>query len=173
MWCRSCMCWGRGPEGPHWAQATGGQHHIRRKCTVDVLVSAGVTWRLQEHKTSNKKTKQTITRVQPSYFDSTFATRGVVATPWILVFPTDFFVNFFMGIASGSRNPMVIVKIFYLYHVTLKLKVIDLVHGCRVTPWSSLSRSWSGSTAFIHRFSNSFTQKHIDIDTMITFLACF
>ena len=33
-----------------------------------------------------------------------------------------------MGIVSGSRNPMVIVKIFYLYHVTLKLKVIDLVH---------------------------------------------
>ena len=29
---------------------------------------------------------------------------------------------------------MVIVKIFYLYHVTLKLKVIDLVHGCGATP---------------------------------------
>ena len=31
-----------------------------------------------------------------------------------------------MGIVSGSRNPKVIVRIFYLYHVTLKLKVIDL-----------------------------------------------
>ena len=40
---------------------------------------------------------------------------------------------------------MVIVKIFYLYRVTLKLKVIDLVHVYGVTPWPSLSRSWSGS----------------------------
>ena len=31
-----------------------------------------------------------------------------------------------MGIVSGSRNPKVIVRIFYLYHVTLKLKVIAL-----------------------------------------------
>ena len=31
-----------------------------------------------------------------------------------------------MGIVSGSRNPKVIVRIFYLYYVTLKLKVIDL-----------------------------------------------
>ena len=31
-----------------------------------------------------------------------------------------------MGIVSGSRNPKVIVGIFYLYYVTLKLKVIDL-----------------------------------------------
>ena len=43
-------------------------------------------------------------------------------------------VKFLMGIVSGSRNPMVIVKIFYLYHVILKLKVIDLVHGCGATP---------------------------------------
>ena len=54
--------------------------------------------------------------------------------PWILVFPTEFFVKFFMGIVSGSRNSMVIVKIFYLYHVTLKLKVIDLVHGYGAIP---------------------------------------
>ena len=31
---------------------------------------------------------------------------------------------------SGPRNPMVIVKIFHLYCMTLKLKVIVLVHGC-------------------------------------------
>ena len=29
---------------------------------------------------------------------------------------------------------MVIVTIFYLYRVTLKLKVIALVHGCGATP---------------------------------------
>ena len=58
----------------------------------------------------------------------------VMQPPWILVFPTEFFVKFSMGIVSGSRNPMVIVKIFYLYHVTLKLKVIDLVHGYGATP---------------------------------------
>ena len=60
---------------------------------------------------------------------------------------------------SGSRNPMVIVKILYLYRVILKLKVIALVHGCGATPWPSPSRSWSGSTAFIHRFSNFMTQQ--------------
>ena len=31
-----------------------------------------------------------------------------------------------MGIVSGSRNPKVIVRVFYLYHVILKFKVIDL-----------------------------------------------
>ena len=45
----------------------------------------------------------------------------------------NFSVKLFMCIFSGSRNPMVIVKIFYLYHVTLKHKVIDLVHGYRAT----------------------------------------
>ena len=30
-----------------------------------------------------------------------------------------------MGIVSELRNPKVIVRIFYLYHVTLKRKVID------------------------------------------------
>ena len=61
-------------------------------------------------------------------FQLTFAAkRGVVATPpGIWSSRPNFFVKFFMGIVSGSRNPKVIVKIFYLYHVTLKLKVIDL-----------------------------------------------
>ena len=94
-------------------------------------------------------------------FRLTFATKkGLFQPPWILVFRPNFFVKFFTGIVSGSRNPMVIVKSFYLYHMTLKLKVIDLVHGCGATLWPSLSRSWSGSTGFIHRFSNSLTQKH-------------
>ena len=35
---------------------------------------------------------------------------------------------------SGSRNPVVIVKIVYLYFVTVKLKVIALVHGYGATP---------------------------------------
>ena len=65
-----------------------------------------------------------------------------------------------MGIVSGSRNPKVIVRIFYLYHVTLKLKVIDLERDRVYCPWPSLSRSRSGSTAFIYWFSNSLTKKH-------------
>ena len=51
-----------------------------------------------------------LTRVQPSYFDQRLQPRGVDATPWILVFPPNFFVKFFMGIVSGSRNPMVMLK---------------------------------------------------------------
>ena len=34
---------------------------------------------------------------------------------------------------------MVIVKIFYLYHVTLKLKVIDLVHATPATPYDGMT----------------------------------
>ena len=94
-------------------------------------------------------------------FQLTFAAKGGFATPPPGIWSSrpNFFVTFFMGIVSGSRNPKVIVRIFYLYHVTLKLKVIYLVHGCEVTPWPSLSRSRSGSTSFIYRFSNSLTQK--------------
>ena len=47
----------------------------------------------------------------------------------------NFFVKFLMGRVSGSRNAKVIVRIFYLYHVTLKLKVIDL--------------SWKGGILFM------------------------
>ena len=109
-----------------------------------------------------------ITRIQIS--TNVCSQGGCFKPPWILVFSTEFLVKLFMGMFSGSRNPMVIVKIFYPYRVTLKLKVIAFVHGCGATPWPSLSRSWSGSTAFIHRFSNSLIQKNIDIDTKITFL---
>ena len=55
---------------------------------------------------------------------------------------------------------MVIVRIFYLYHATLKLKVIDLVHGYAATPYPSRSRSRSDSAAFIHRFSIFLTRIH-------------
>ena len=37
-----------------------------------------------------------------------------------------FVVKLFTGMYSGSKNPMVIVKIVYLNRVTLKLKVIQL-----------------------------------------------
>ena len=62
-------------------------------------------------------------------FQLTFAAKGgVVATlpPGFWSSRPNFFVKFFMGIVSGSRNPKVVVRFFYLYHVTLKLKVIDL-----------------------------------------------
>ena len=76
-----------------------------------------------------------LTRVRPSYFDQRLQPRGgCITPPWILVFPTEWFCEILMGIVSGSKNPMVIVKIFYIYHVTLKLKVIDLVHGYGATP---------------------------------------
>ena len=64
-------------------------------------------------------------------FQLTFAAKGggeglLQPPPGFWSSRPNFFVKFFMGIVSGSRNPMVIVRIFYLYHVTLKLKVIDL-----------------------------------------------
>ena len=90
------------------------------------------------------------------------ASRGVDATPLDFgllgrIFWWNYSLVCFRG--QASRNPMVIVKIFCLYHVTLKHKVIDLVHDYGATQWPSLSRSRSDSTAFIHRFSNSLTQK--------------
>ena len=51
--------------------------------------------------------------------------------PGFWSFRPNFFVKFFMSIVPGSRNSMVIVNIFYLYHVTLKLKVINLVHAVK------------------------------------------
>ena len=62
-------------------------------------------------------------------FQLTFAAKGgggCCNPPGFWSSRPNFFVKFFMGIVSGSRNPKVIVRIFYLYHVTLKLKVIDL-----------------------------------------------
>ena len=62
-------------------------------------------------------------------FQLTFAAKGeglLQPPPGFWSSRPNFFVKFFMGIGSGSRNPRVIVRIFYLHHVILKLKVIDL-----------------------------------------------
>ena len=68
-------------------------------------------------------------------FLSTFAPKGgCINPPGFWSSRPNFLVKFFMGIVSGSRNRMVIVRIFYLYFVTLKLKVIDFVHGYGATP---------------------------------------
>ena len=94
-------------------------------------------------------------------FQLTFAAKGGCCNPSGFWSPRpNFFVKFLMSVASVLRNPMVIVRIFYLYHATFKLKVIDLVYGYAATPYPSRSRSRSDSTAFIHRFSNSLTRKY-------------
>ena len=62
-------------------------------------------------------------------FQLTFAAKGGVLQPPPPGFWSsrpNFFLKFFTGIVSGSRNPKVIVRTFYLYHVTLKHMVIDL-----------------------------------------------
>ena len=94
-------------------------------------------------------------------FQLTFAAKGGggLQPPLDFVFPTEFLREIFHGYSLGSGNPKVIVIIFYLYHVTLKLKVIDLERYRVYCSRPSLSRSRSGSTAFIYRFSNSLTQK--------------
>ena len=76
---------------------------------------------------------------------------------------------------------MVIVEIFYLCRVNLKIKgnffhgKVNIVHdfisfNMNISPTkliytanaqrSSSSRSWSGSTAFIHKFLNSLIKNH-------------
>ena len=57
-------------------------------------------------------------------FRPTFTAKGVLQPPGFVTFRSNYFVKLFMGMFLGSRNPMVIVKIFYLYRVTLKLRVI-------------------------------------------------
>ena len=87
-----------------------------------------------------------------SKFRSTFAAKGVV-TPQIFDFLTDCFSEIIHGYVFWVKESNG-DSFFTLYCVTLKLKVIALVHGCGATPRPSPSRSWSGSTAFIHRFAN-------------------
>ena len=83
----------------------------------------------------------------------------LVATPWMLSSRPNLFVKLFVGMVSGSRNLMVIVKMFYLYCVTLKLKIIVLVHG-HLDPLRDVRfQGHGGSTTFIHRLSNCMTKK--------------
>ena len=93
--------------------------------------------------------------LQPSYFNQRFQPRGCVATPWILVF-CEIIYGYGFGVKESNGDSW-----NFLPLSTLILKVIALVHGCGATPWPPLSRSWSGSIAFIHRFSNSLAKKHI------------
>ena len=110
-----------------------------------------------------------LTLLQPSYFDQSLQPRKLSQHPGFLTSLQSYFGKLFMSVFSGLRNSIVIVKILYLYHMTLKLEVMFcLWKGCYCA-WPSPSRSWSGSTKFIHRFSNSLTQK-TDTDTKITFL---
>ena len=52
---------------------------------------------------------------------------GLMQPPWIFAFPSEFVENIFLvGMFSGSRNPTVMTKKFYLYCMTLKIKVKHL-----------------------------------------------
>ena len=67
---------------------------------------------------------------------------------------------------------MVIVRIFYLYHVILKLKVIDLERDlCIVHDLPFQGHRVAPRPLFID-FQTPWP-KNIDIDNKITFLACF
>ena len=74
-------------------------------------------------------------------FRPTFTAKRGWQPPWIFDFPTAFLCEIIHGYVLGVKESNVIVKIFYLYRVTLKLKIIALVHGSGATPWSSPSRS--------------------------------
>ena len=70
-------------------------------------------------------------RALPSYFDQhSQPRRRVLQSPLICDFSNDIFVKLFVGMFSGSRSLMVIVKIFYLYRIMRDFETQSFrVHG--------------------------------------------
>ena len=120
------------------------------------------------------------TLTKPQYFNPStsklfrpnFAPKGVCFTPGFWTSRPNFFVKLFMGMFSGSRNPMVIV--FFLsrsrdlkiqgnfpcswlwsHSMTFTFKVMEWLHGIY---------------SYIFKLLD---QKNRDIDSKITLLACF
>ena len=69
---------------------------------------------------------------------------GVDATPpGFLPSRPNFLKIFLMGMFSGSRNPTVIMKKFYLHCMTLKIKVNHLFAWPFLSPVVNMIQSWS------------------------------
>ena len=77
---------------------------------------------------------------------------GLLQPPGFLTSRPNFCVKLFMGMFSGSRKPKVIVKIFYLYRVTLKVEVI-------VCSWKLLPLGMT-----IHLQAHGVAPQHLFID---------
>jgi hypothetical protein len=79
-----------------------------------------------------------------------------------------------MGMFPRSRNPIVIDKMFYLYRVTLKLKVMNLYMA--VEPLHDMTSTFKVMEWLHSLYSLIFEllyPNNIDINTKITLLACF
>ena len=63
--------------------------------------------------------------------------------PGFLPSRPNFLKIFLMGMFSGSRNPTVIMKKFYLYCMTLKIKVKHLFAWPVLSPVVNMIQSWS------------------------------
>ena len=87
-----------------------------------------------------------LTRRRPRYFANRKRPRGggVDATPpGFLPSRPNFLKLFLMGMFSGSRNPTVIMKKFYLHCMTLKIKVKHLFAWPFLSPVVNMIQSWS------------------------------
>ena len=67
----------------------------------------------------------------------------VPPSPGISPSRPNFLKIFLMGMFSGSRNPTVIMKKFYLYCMTLKIKVKHLFAWPFLSPVVKIIQSWS------------------------------
>ena len=75
------------------------------------------------------RTVATLTRRRPRYFAKPKTPKGgglMQPPPGFLPSRPNFLKIFLMGMFSGSRNPTVIMKKFYLHCMTLKIKVKHL-----------------------------------------------
>ena len=68
---------------------------------------------------------------------------GLMQPPGFLPSRPNFLKIFLMGMFSGSRNPTVIMKKFYLYCMTLKIKVKHLFAWSFISPVANMIQSWS------------------------------
>ena len=85
-----------------------------------------------------------LTRRCPRYFANWKRPRGGwYNPPGFLPSRPNFLKIFLMGMFSGSRNPTVIMKKFYLYCMTLKIKVKHLFAWPFSSPVVNMIQSWS------------------------------
>ena len=75
-----------------------------------------------------------LTLLQPSCFDHRIQ-GALLQPPWIVVFQSEFSCEIILRYVFGVKESNGDSSQFSIaYHVTLKLKIIDLVHGCEATP---------------------------------------
>ena len=90
--------------------------------------------------------KRFLTRRRPRYFANRKRPRGggLMQPPLDFCLPVRIFQKYFSWVCFlGSRNPTVILKKFYLFCMTLKIKVKHLFAWPFLSPVVNMIRSWS------------------------------